>query len=65
MLDIEPMSEERILSLRFSIFLLFLTLLYGNYKNMKDRLPMLRSPKLLVRILGYIIYTFLFGIVIM
>lgn len=40
-------------------FALALTLLYGNFCNIKSKLPIIKSDGILVPLLGYVLYTFL------
>lgn len=59
----EYMSEDRITDIIMSLFLFFITLFYGNFNNIKSKLPVLRSKNIFIKILGYIMYTFLLLIV--
>lgn len=66
--DTEPISEERISNIIFTLFLFSLTLLYGNYRDINLKLPIINSKNLLIKLLGYVLYTIvlfiLFGIII-
>ena len=53
----ESLSDERIIDIGMALFFFGLTLLYGNFNNLRAKLPMLRSKNILSRILGYIVYT--------
>lgn len=55
----EPIPKNRIMDIVISLFLLLLTLLYGNFNNIKSKIPILRSQNILIKILGYIVYTLL------
>lgn len=55
----EPLSDDRIDDIVVSIFLLALTLLFGNYRDIKNKLPLTRSRNIITRILGYFLYVFL------
>lgn len=59
LLDTEPVSEERVSNIAFALLLFSLTLLYGNYRDIKLKLPIINSKNLLVSFLGYILYTLL------
>lgn len=52
-----PMTENRISNIGFGVLLLSLTLLYSNYKNIKRKLPMLKSSNKFAKIFGYFFYT--------
>lgn len=66
-LDKEPVSRGRVSDIIFSLLAFSLTLLYGNYKDIKSRLPIVSSSKPMVQLLGYILYTVvlftIFGII--
>ena len=57
--DQESVSKERSANIILAAFLLILTLLYTNYKNIKQKLPTIKSSNILISILGYILYTLL------
>ncbi|NLC65742.1 MAG: serine/threonine protein kinase [Clostridium sp.] len=57
--DQESISKERSANIILAAFLLILTLLYTNYKNIKQKLPIIKSSNILISILGYILYTLL------
>ena len=61
--DDEIMSENRISNILLALLLLSLTFLYGNYQNIKGRLPLLRSTNFFIKLLGYILYTIVLIIV--
>src|SRR5699024_8756213 len=49
--------ESRVGDVALSLFLFVLTLLYGNFNNIKSKLPLIKSDQLSVKIIGYAIYT--------
>lgn len=53
----EPISKDRIETIMLVIFMFLLTLLYGNYRDIKSKLPIISSSNILIRLLGYVIYT--------
>ena len=55
--DSEPMAGDRTSNITFALFSFSLTLLYGDYRNIKSRLPILDSENLIIRLLGYALYT--------
>lgn len=55
----EGLSKDRRTDIIFTTFFFILTLFYGNYKNIRSKLPMIRSKNILIRIIGYILYSFL------
>lgn len=59
----EPISEDRILSILLALFLLSLTLLYGNYRDIQYSLPVINSENTLIKTLGYVLYTMILFIV--
>lgn len=48
--------ENRSEDIVITIFLFMVTLLLGNYKNLKSRLPLLSSKKFIVQLMGYGVY---------
>lgn len=54
-----PLSDERIMDIVMVGLLFSLTLLFGNYKNINSKLPLLRSRNIFIKLLGYILYSFL------
>lgn len=63
LLDERPDSNEEVSNLSLALFLFSLTLLYGNYKDIKFKLPIMKSNNLLVKLIGYILYTIILFIV--
>lgn len=55
----ELTSENRISDILIVIFFLSITLLFGNYRNLKSKLPLLSSKKFIVRLIGYGLYLLL------
>lgn len=55
--DLTPKSRAE--DIIITSFLFIITLLFGNYKNLKARLPLLSSKRLIVQLIGYGIYLFL------
>lgn len=53
----ESISKDRIISIILVLFFFALTLLYGNYKNIRSKLPLINSPNIFKVIFGYILYT--------
>lgn len=53
----EPISKDRIASITLVLFIFALTLLYGNYKDVKSKLALINSPNIFIRLLGYVLYT--------
>lgn len=49
--------ESRVGDAAFSLFLFVLTLLYGNFNNIKSKLPLIKSDQLSIKIIGYVLYT--------
>lgn len=56
-LEEEPISKDRITNIILVLFFFSLTLLYGNYKNIRTKLPLINSRNIFKIILGYIVYT--------
>lgn len=54
-LTLETRTDDFVIAL----LLFALTLFFGNYKNVKAKLPLLSSKSILLRIMGYIIYPLL------
>jgi len=55
----EGLSKDRRIDIGFTFVFFIATLLYGNYKNIRSKLPMTRSKNILIRIVEYILYSFL------
>ena len=57
--DQESISKERSANTTLALFLLIITLLYSNYKNIKEKLPIIKSSNPIISIVGYALYTIL------
>lgn len=55
----EELSDNRISDIAVALLLFSLTLLLGNYRNIKSKLPLLRSKNVILRFLGYVLYIFI------
>lgn len=56
-------SKNRIIDIVLSLFLFSLTLLYGNFNNLKTKLPIISSRNRFISLGGYVIYSMLLFIV--
>ena len=55
--------ENRRTDIIITSFLFVITLLIGNYKNLKTKLPLLSSNRRFVRFIGYLVYSLLILII--
>lgn len=55
----EELSDNQISDIVVALLLFLLTLLLGNYRNIKSKLPLLRSKNIILRFLGYVLYIFI------
>ena len=52
-------TESRTSDMTFAAFFFAVTLLFGNYKNLKTRFPLLSSKRFIIRLIGYGLYLLL------
>ena len=50
-------SKERIESIMLVLFIFILTILYGNYKDIRTKLPIISSSNIFIKLVGYLVYT--------
>lgn len=55
----EELSDNQISDIVVALLLFLLTLLLGNYRNIKSKLPLLGSKNIILRFLGYVLYIFI------
>lgn len=60
---VEAFSSDRISDIVLGTFFLLVTFLYGNFKNIKSKLPLLNSKNILIRILAHFLYGLLLFII--
>ncbi|MBS4536379.1 serine/threonine protein kinase [Clostridium sp. D2Q-14] len=59
----DPSFQNRVLDVIMVGFLFTLTLFYGNFNNVKSKLPLVKSRRLFVKFIGYVFYTLLLLII--
>lgn len=60
----KPISEDQVLNIIIPLFLFCLTLLYGNYKDIRCKLPIINSKNPLIRLFGYLLYTMILFLIV-